>query len=121
MDYRQGQVCAALIHPERGEPKRRPVVIITRTEEIRADQPVVVVAVSTTFTEPLSADQIELPFETRGRCSTGLARRSVAVCSWLTKLATSDLGEVRGHVPPPILLKILERVRTHLDRTAGEQ
>ncbi len=120
MDYRQGQLCAALIHPERGEPKQRPVVIVTRTEEISANQPVVVVAVSTTFSEPLSADQIELPFETRGRCSTGLARRSVAVCSWLTTLNVADLGEVRGYVPPPILLKILGRVRTHLDRIVDE-
>ena len=111
MEYRQGQVCSVLVRPERGDPKNRPVILVTPTAEIRPGAPVVAVAVSTTFSESLSPDQIELPWERSGRCITGLTRRSVAVCTWLIPIRIEDIREVRGFVPAPVLLRILRRIR----------
>jgi len=111
MEFQQGQVCSALISPGRGNPKLRPVILVTPTPEIAAGEPIVAIAVSTTFTEPLSPDQIELPWERNGRCITGLSKRSVAVCTWLMKIRASDIREIRGCVPPRALRRILERIR----------
>jgi mRNA-degrading endonuclease toxin of MazEF toxin-antitoxin module len=114
MQLRCGHICTAIITPERGNAKLRPVIIVSPDTEIRDEGDVRVVAVSTTFKDPLSADQIDLPWERMGRCATGLARRSVAVCTWLDKLPRSSIREVKGFVPAPILLRILQRLRETL-------
>ena len=114
MDLRQGHVCTAEIKAERGPTKMRPVVVVSMDDEISRDDFVRVVAVSTSFNEPLSADQVELPWERTGRCVTGLTRRSVAVCTWLDKLPRSSIRELKGFVPAPILLRILQRLKETL-------
>lgn len=109
----QGQLCRARITPQRGEPKLRPIILVTRNEEIGAPT-LEFVAVSSTFTEPLADDQIELPWERSGNCATGLRRRSVAVCSWLDRINRDEIQEVIGIVPPPILHRILDCLRRKL-------
>ena len=114
MQLRCGHICTAIITPERGNAKLRPVIIVSPDTEIRDEGDVRIVAVSTTFKEPLSADQIDLPWERLGRCATGLARRSVAVCTWLDRLPRSSIRDVKGFVPAPILLRILQRLKESL-------
>jgi len=85
--------------------------VITATDEIVMDAPVVGVAVSTLVREPLPADHIELPWHIHGHPSTGLRKRSVAVCRWLVEVHPSDLEPTDAYVPSKTLLRILESVR----------
>ena len=119
MQLRQGQVCTALVTPPRGEPKVRPIIIVSRDADIAAESHVHAVAISTTFDLPLSEDLVELPWEQTGRCVTGLNRRSVAVCHWLVRISKDQIQAVKGITPAPALLRILERVRILLETSDG--
>src|SRR5687767_8903411 len=93
--------------------KLRPGVVITATSEIRPDEPFVVVAVTSTFSEPLSPGQVPLPWhrDTR-RSKTKLNRPTVAKCDWLIPLRAEDVVDVAGVVPQSVLLEIVKRVIT---------
>lgn len=117
MQLRQGDICTADMTPQRGKTKPRPVIIISKDEEIVSDSDVRVVAVSTTFRLPLSPDQIELPWDHSGNCATGLRRRSVAVCNWIDRIPQDCIKGVRGHVSPMVLLRILDRVKLFIEES----
>lgn len=117
---RQGSVVAVQIRPSRGDPKVRPVVVISASDDIAPDRPVVGVAVTTTFPHPAPEGMIELPWFPRGHPATGLARRSAAVCNWLVEFTPEDVLSVRGGVPESILLKILANVRRLEDEKAPD-
>jgi len=111
MQLRQGYICWTVVTPEKGKPKRRPVIAIMTDDEIHCNEFVRGVAITTTFRRPLATDQIELPWERSGNCATRLRRPSVAVCNWIDRVHRDDVEEVRGSVPPDILLQILDRVK----------
>jgi mRNA-degrading endonuclease toxin of MazEF toxin-antitoxin module len=92
--------------PQGRDPKRRPAVIITPTEEIQPDGQVTIVAISTSFTEAPAEVQVELPWDAKGTSKTQLRRRSWAVCSWLATVSLSSVIEYRGIVPPRQMIEI---------------
>lgn len=96
--------------PQGRNPKCRPAVILTSTEEVEAGEPIVVAAISTTLAQPLPDDHVELPWDRRGHSRTGLRMRCAAVCSWLTVIVEKDIQGYAGIVPGPQLLQILEKV-----------
>jgi mRNA-degrading endonuclease toxin of MazEF toxin-antitoxin module len=106
----QGQIVWAEVLDRAGNPKKRPLVIVTSTDEIVLDTPIVAVAISTTFPDPAPDDHVELPWHSRAHPATRLARRSAAVCTWLVELRSSDIKEVKGFVPTATLLEVLKRL-----------
>jgi mRNA-degrading endonuclease toxin of MazEF toxin-antitoxin module len=83
--------------PEGVNPKCRPAVIVTPTEEIQPGSDVVVVAISTQVEMTPSEVAVELPWDRKGHPKTGLKGRCVAVYSWLKKnLAERREGLRRG-------------------------
>ncbi len=108
----QGALVQARVPCPRGKTKKRPVIILTRTQEIVFDEPLVAVAVTTTFPDPAPDTHVELPWHPQRHPATQLCRRSAAVCNWLVPLRPSEIIEVRGYVPSKWLLTIIERVRT---------
>jgi mRNA-degrading endonuclease toxin of MazEF toxin-antitoxin module len=58
--------------PQGRNPKRRPAVIVTPTEEIQPDGMVRVVAISTQFEAAPPEVQVELPWDRRGTAKTQL-------------------------------------------------
>lgn len=97
--------------PRERNVKRRPAVVLSDGQDITADGRVVAVAISSTFTEPLPPEQVELPWEPQGRAVTGFRRRCVAVCRWAIDVAADDVEPTPGHVPPAIMRQIIEQVR----------
>ena len=83
----QGQIVQAEVcDPEGGNRKRRPLVIVTATSEISDQEPLVAVAVTSRFREPLQDDEVLLPWHPAGnvvRSSESLAWRSAAGCARL--------------------------------------
>lgn len=110
-NLQQGTIVWASVLDRRGQPKERPVLIITESSEIDLDGPIVAVAVSTRYPDPPPADHIEIPWIRRGHPVTGLAKRSAAICSWLVEIHASDVIEVKGHISAKIIREIVDTVR----------
>lgn len=112
-ELRLGSIVWHPVPDARGDAKEnpRPIVILTPTEEIILDQPIVGVAVSTRVSEPPSPNEVPLPYSRLGHPATRLRRRCVAVCNWLVEVRPTELRPVEGYVPAKTLARILRRVR----------
>ncbi len=108
-------VCARnVLDPNGKNPKNRFVVLIRDHSE--GDETLFGVAITSSFTYPLSEVMVNLPFSRnpKGRCKTGLSKDSVAVCDWIVGFTDDDLLEEIGFTPPTELEEILSRVEEHL-------
>jgi hypothetical protein len=94
----------------RGVRKERPVIVLTATAHIHEDEPLEVMAITTTFADPAPPDHIELPWHPQGRVYTGLRRRSAAVLTWLAQLHPDDIIRFHGDIPAPLMIRILEKL-----------
>lgn len=108
---KQGTIGWAEVPDPQGDIKQRPVVIVTESDEIVLDEPILAVAVTTTFPNPPTREYVELPWFRLGHPATNLSKRSAAVCNWLVSLRPSDLISVRGYVPTKYLREIIIKVR----------
>ena len=105
-----GRLVWAEIADANGIRKLRPAVIVTPTDRLSAAGPMDVVAVTSRLSDPLPDDHVLLPWHPRGHPRTGLNRRSAAVCTWLAQIADSDIRDVAGIVPTPVMSTILAKV-----------
>jgi mRNA-degrading endonuclease toxin of MazEF toxin-antitoxin module len=113
---RQGDVIWATVTDQNGvNAKHRPLVVISRTIDIRSDEAFFVVAITSTFPDPLEPAMVLLPWSPT-RCATGLTRRCVAHCDWVLKLFVENVEVISGHVPPQVLAEILTRIPTENSR-----
>jgi len=102
----------AIVCDRRGFRKRRPAIVLTPSPDISASQPIALMAITTTFPEPCPQDCLELPWNhDRRRVTTGLARRSAAVVTWLDAVYEDEIDGLIGTVPSRILQEILKRTR----------
>jgi mRNA-degrading endonuclease toxin of MazEF toxin-antitoxin module len=106
-------VLAEVPDPNGQNPKARPLVIVTATEEIQEGKPFVGVAVSTTIPHPVPDDCVELPYHHAGHPRTGLRKRCVAVCTWRHALTHEDVIRDLGRVPDQQMFEILEKVQRY--------
>ena len=107
----QGTIAWIEVPDPRGKLKARPVVVVTPTDQIFMNSPLVGVAVTTSVGEKPPAPNVLLPWDPRGRPATRLRRRSAAVCNWLVTFRPSDVQSVEGYVPQKTLLRILQTVK----------
>ncbi len=106
----QGRIILAEVtDPTDQNKKLRPLIIITSSAEIAAVDPIAAVAVTTSFSLPLSDDEVLLP---QGTTRTGLTKSAVALCTWICKVKKADIVDTKGIVPKSTLLEILKRVPT---------
>lgn len=103
-------VWVELLDPQGRNPKCRPAVIITATEEIKPGESFVVVGISTELAQSLPQDHVELPWDRKKHPKTGLKERCAAVCSWLKEIHAADIQEYAGVVPGKRLVEILQKV-----------
>jgi hypothetical protein len=106
-----GRIVWAEIADANGIRKLRPVVLLRAADPASGTGPFDAVAVTSRLSVPLPEDHVPLPWHPRGHPRTGLNRRCAAVCTWLAQIEESDIREVAGLVPTPILSTILARVR----------
>jgi hypothetical protein len=74
----------------------------------------VVVAITSTFQEPLRDAEVRLPFHPRGEGRVGLKRPTVAVCDWLIELRKDQVLQEVGSLPTTILVEIIDKTRSYL-------
>lgn len=79
---RYGQIVLATVSDGHGNTKTRPVVIVTRTDQISADRPMLAVCVSTQVEHPTPDDHVALPWSNPRHPRTGLNKPNVAKCNW---------------------------------------
>ena len=104
-------VWAEMLDPSGANAKLRPGVIITPTEAIVGDDPFVVVAVTSTFDEPIADWQVKLPWNRdKRKVGTKLNKPAVAHCKWLFRIRLSEIRDFAGIVPLPALKEILAKV-----------
>jgi mRNA-degrading endonuclease toxin of MazEF toxin-antitoxin module len=97
--------------PQGRNPKKRPAVIVTPTDEIQPDGAVRIVGISTKFEEAPPEVQVALPWDARGTAKTQLRKASWAVfCTWIITVPTASIVECRGLVPPRQLLEIVQKL-----------
>lgn len=107
----QGSIVWAQVRDDHGgNPKERPLVIVTPTDQIGHATPIVAVAVTTSFREPIEPSMVALPWQVDGKVRTRLRRPCVAVCDWMVEIRESDVLRVGGVCPDGVLRKILLRI-----------
>jgi mRNA-degrading endonuclease toxin of MazEF toxin-antitoxin module len=107
----QGSIVRATVRdPAGGNPKTRPLVIVSANSDIGTSSSVFAVAITSQFREPVLSDEVALPWHLTGKSRTGLTKPCVAKCSWICKLDKLALVESRGHVPNAQLEQILARI-----------
>jgi mRNA-degrading endonuclease toxin of MazEF toxin-antitoxin module len=79
---RYGRIVYAWIKDNHGFAKLRPALIVTPDDLIQANKPLVVLAVTTTFSQPPPKHHIPLPWNTKGNTLTKLRQRSAVVLNW---------------------------------------
>lgn len=105
-----GSVVLATIRHKRGGGKTRPVLVLVTAAQVAQGHGLLCMAITTTFPDPPPNLCVELPWDSSGRCATGLRQRSAAVIDWVLEIDPLDIVAVIGVVPA----KTLERIRTHL-------
>lgn len=105
-----GRIVWADIADANGIRKLRPCVIVTPTDRISAGGPIDVIAITSRLAPLLPVDHVMLPWHRAGHPRTGLKQPCAAVCTWLAQLAESDIREVAGMVPTPIMTVILAKL-----------
>jgi mRNA-degrading endonuclease toxin of MazEF toxin-antitoxin module len=99
--------------------KRRPVVIIDDTDELRAGaDPVIVVAI--TSTDCQDADRVDLPNTAEEPGSTtGLPEPCCALPRWILQVERARLSDYAGYLPKVTLERLLDAVERRMDEWTG--
>jgi mRNA-degrading endonuclease toxin of MazEF toxin-antitoxin module len=99
-----------VLDPQNRNPKCRPAIIVTPTEEIRPDGDVVLVAITGSVNAAPAEMQVALPWQAQGQARTRLTKPSVAVCSWIFTSPVSTIQSYGGMVPDRQILEILDKI-----------
>lgn len=96
----QGSVIRAWVtDPNGGNPKTRPLVVVSTNSDISREGTFIAVAI--TGHPPgsaLESDEVPLPWNAEGRCKSGLSKPSVAKCSWMRELPLAAVVDIKGHL-----------------------
>ena len=107
----QGRIVRASVTDRQGgNPKVRPIVVLTDNSEIGSAKTLVGAAITSQFVRPLQSDEVPIPFSPDGTCVTKLRKDCVAKCSWLCEFEKSEIVDINGPVPTATLEKILAKV-----------
>ncbi len=105
---RSGRIVFTWIEDRNGYAKLRPAVIIS--QDFHSGDPLVVMAITTTFPDPPPEFCVALPWHPRGHPITRLHQRSAAVVNWLAKIFPDDIIGYGGDVPGKIMRIIREKL-----------
>src|SRR5437764_10612431 len=98
-ELRDGQIVWAEVADRKGHKKERPCAIVTPSVHILPDEPILAVAITTTFPDPAPPDYVQLPWNSDARkVGTHLPKRSAAVISWIVQLKLEDILQLGGQV-----------------------
>ena len=110
-------IVSDLLDPRGRNPKDRPAVVVTPTDELDAGGPIYIVAITTTLPGVLPDDHVPLPWQRPRHPRTGLNKRNAAVCHWLALIEADRIDRVIGFVPNAELAMIGEALRRLADES----
>ena len=111
MALQQGSIVwVELVDPAGRNPKTRPAVILTPSHEILPGGQIYVAAASSTFNVSLPVNQVALPWHPQKHPVTGLRKKCVVVCEWISEIDPAQILEIGGICPPAILFQILAQL-----------
>lgn len=111
MSFTQGTIVRVIIPDSLGgNPKSRPAVIVTATDEIDPAGEVQVAAITTDLGRARSSETVELPSLPAGHPQTKLKKPSEVVCSWVVSVPVASLNNTGGVVPPNLLTEVIARI-----------
>ncbi len=110
MALKQGSVIwANVCDPNGVNRKHRPLLVVS-TDPDQAPDKIVCVAITSSFTKPLEAFAVPLPFSQHGHCRSGLKKESIAHCEWLLTVSEADVIECKGWIDGAHLDKVLIKI-----------
>src|SRR4051794_26703312 len=101
----------AIPDSEGGNIKVRPVVILTKTEEIKINGNVKVAAITTDCGRAPFSETVELPFSEPIHPLTKLNKPGEVVCSWVAEVPCARLYSSGGSLPEDVLREVLLKVQ----------
>jgi len=116
--FRCGQIVLAYIDDGKGRTKERPCMILTRDSDLRAGEPIQVVAITTSIGESPRPYWVPVPHRWPIHLQTGLSRPSVAKCNWIREIPESRIIKVLGNMTDPEFELILDCI-DDLERAAN--
>jgi hypothetical protein len=116
LQYGQIVIVSEMTDPNGVNPKDRPTVVVTPTNEIDPEGAIIVVAISTLLPGPAPDDCVELPWDPRRHPRTGLRTRCAAVIPWIQEIQTDRIIGSIGIVPGKQLKVIATKLAELSDR-----
>lgn len=114
-DLKQGRIVYTVVFDLRGgNPKRRPVILLTPPDQVPPGEPLIGVAVSTQPKDPLPDECVRLPSNARKQGSSRLPERCAAVCNWAVAFHEASIEAVGGIIYGELLFEIIEKVKPFL-------
>jgi hypothetical protein len=95
LHYGQIVIVSEMTDPNGVNPKDRPPVVVTPTDEIDPNGSIIVVAISTLLPGPAPDDCVELPWDRRRHPRTGLRTRCAAIVPWIQEV---PIGRIIGSI-----------------------
>jgi hypothetical protein len=116
----QGAIVWATVKDTRGgNPKKRPVIVLTSNHEIRSGDVFVgiVCSNSAALVVPLPDSCVRIPFDPAGKCRTLLRKPTVAVIGWYAEVPVDAIAadDVGGVIPSTLLATIIMRLSQEQD------
>jgi hypothetical protein len=106
MPFEYGQIILVPVSDGHGNVQPHPAVILSPTEEIRLEDRLRVVCVSSQVEEPCPPHHVPLPWKRPRHPKTGLNKPNVAKCNWLARVDQGDVIKILGFAPPQHLAAI---------------
>ena len=119
---RQGDVYWIDCPPLHGDTaKRRPVVVVSSSQMLQREDPVLVVA-CTSSVLPSTPDAVELPNTGRTpQARSGMSRRTWAVPAWWLPVRRERLTEYAGFIRGEVLARVVTAAARHIARAVDEE
>jgi mRNA-degrading endonuclease toxin of MazEF toxin-antitoxin module len=111
-------VWVELSDPQGRNPKVRPAVVLTPTEDIRPDGVIAVAAVTGVVDEIPKGSAVPLPWDRRGHPETKLTKPCAVACHWTAAVPVSAVQSVRGFVPARLMYRVRAAMKRSLDDDA---
>ena len=108
-----GTICRALVTDENFQnEKLRPVLVISKTQDIRPDGDVYVACITTSYKRPATKPLFALPWAADGSCSTKLRQECAVKCVWIRLVPHQKLKPPFGRLDNGQLLPILHYINS---------
>ena len=118
--YQRGTILciSQVLDPNKANPKDRYVVLLV---DLDSEDPLLFgAAITGSFTFPLPATSIRLPFRKGGNtCRTGLTKDCIADCTWIVQATPADILGRIGFTPAKELLAVMQQVSAYLAAAIG--